>query len=208
MVKRLIYFLAVSIFVISCSKNPNSPLVSQTNQNHQLFPMAIGNSWTYKKSNLDLTGNVTSTINVTLNIPRDTTIASETWYFYAYHGTIFWTTRTDGIWRWAFVAGQPSFPTLFLKYPTSIGDTITDTSSIYSKYITVTISLDSLKATPSGTYHCILYRQSYFWNDTLQSEDYLYYSVGVGWVATDAYAVDSLGRHKTYRNELISCLIK
>lgn len=200
--------LAAILTLQSCSRSPASPQNIQNSPNLQLFPMAVGNSWTYTKSNYDASGNVTASMNATLTIPRDTTISGETWYFYAYHGTIYWTTRADGVWRWPFTPGEITTPSLYLKYPTVAGDTISDSNTVFTRTITTTLSLDSLTTTPLGNFHCVLYRQSDFRNDTLYSEEYMYYSPGIGWIATDEYRQDSLGRHKAFRQELISYSLK
>jgi hypothetical protein len=187
------------LIIMGCSKNPASSSARPGPSGHDLFPMAIGNSWTYETTAYDSAGNVNGSSTATLTMPRDTVVASETWFFYAFHGTIFWRTRADGVWRMPVVQGVADSPVLYYKYPTIVGDTVTISDDGTTRQTMATLSLDSAAVTAAGAYRCVLYCQTAVSNNVLISQEYLYFAPGVGWTASDKYVIDLHGRRKISR---------
>lgn len=193
MLKRILFISIAGIIILiiqGCSKTATSPEQDKPDvKKPQLFPMAVGNSWKYQAISYDTTGQDAITGPAVLDIPRDTVVSNETWYYSSAHGTIYWVTRSDGLWRWENPFNAANTPSLYLKYPTSVGDTIITRKTPYSKTVTTTVSLDSLVETDTGNFYCVTYRQSNYSGDTLKTEEYLYYALGVGWVADEVYNV-------------------
>jgi hypothetical protein len=176
----------------------------------KLFPLQIGNSWTYKTSYYDSLGHVIATVKVTDSIPRDTVVSGETWYFYADQGTLFWTNRSDGVWRWPVIIGQTNPPVLFYKYATYKGDMAADSTDPAMITVISTISADSAITTDSlGTFsRCCVYREDNFSGGVLVSTAYSCFAPDVGLILRESYHIIPPPTYKISRKELTRYLLK
>ncbi len=115
--KRLAILLVCACFVFCGKDDDDNPVVPQPNTD--IFPLAIGNTWTYEIIYYGQNGYETSRDTARISVARDTLIEGEKWYQMANDDGLiggFCTVRDDGYWS----GWPPGY--LQYKYPTHTGD--------------------------------------------------------------------------------------
>jgi len=195
--KTLCTCLLISLFILSCKKDDNP--TAATPAATQILPLKAGNQWTFKVTNYNQAGVVTSIGTMIITVLRDSIISGETWsVLSSTSGTnlAVYTNRTDGL--YAMSSGTPY---LLAKYPGSVNDTYTGIQSskkIMSTNISITV--------PKGTYSCYQYQTTSSVISTLVTNEY--YSPGVGYIQLEGADIGTDG--KVYRStlyELASCTL-
>ena len=195
--KTIYICLYICLFFFGCKKddNPTASTAAAT----QILPLKAGNQWTFKVTNYNQAGVVTSTGTMTITVLRDSIIAGETWSVLSNSiatNLAVYTNRTDGL--YAMSSGTPY---LLAKYPGSVNDTysgIQSSKKIMSTNISITV--------PKGTYSCYQYQTTSSVISTLVTNEY--YSPGVGYVQFEGADIGTDG--KVYRStlyELVSCIL-
>ena len=168
-----------------------------------LWPLKVGNEWTYENQVLDPAGAVLQYDTTVFQVAKDTVVEGATWYILTLNGArdsevLPCRSRSDGVWAWD---GASAF--LFWKYPAAVGDSwiiLTDTAAIEAVGESVTV--------PAGTFTCVNYK----WTGSRDPDrvyQYHYMSPGVGRVKSDEYyktAGDFVYVH--FRDLLISYSLK
>lgn len=171
---RTICVLLVTALFLSaggCNKDDN-PAKSTTGG--VLMPLKIGNTWKYQNLSLDSNGVVMHTDTSMFSIVRDTTIGTEKWYFIGTASFAFelLTNRSDGLW-YMFLGETP---TLFAKYPATIGDGWTGLSGQRVQLAATNVGV----TVPAGTYSCNVY--TYTDTTTWRLNTVRYFPLNVGFV--------------------------
>ncbi|HUI31806.1 MAG TPA: hypothetical protein VLX91_16475 [Candidatus Acidoferrales bacterium] len=196
--KSIPFVLSISLILFtlsSCKKsNPAGP-----SGGDQIWPLKVGDSWTFTITQYDSTGNVTATFPYTYSVTGDTVVAGETWYLVSNWGPYPCTNRDDGLWEME-VSISGIFQGLLFKYPANTGDAWwSGADSVYVQSTSASITV------PRGTYTC--YEYLLFYRSSLVV-DY-YYCPGTGWIESDWYATTSTGQsYKRHHSELTSFTLK
>lgn len=175
--KWSVYFLPLALLILGCSNNNKS---LNPSQDKQIWPLKVGNEWTYEDRLLDSAGRTVHVDTSVFAVIKDTLIQGERWYVFTYNGVrdpegSLGTIRSDGLWT-----NGPSEGLVF-KYPAAVNDTFmmgTDTSIVESIHDTVTV--------PAGTFVCINYK----WvggSEPNRTHQYHYMSPGVGFIKAEEY---------------------
>ncbi len=169
------------VFMLSSCKKDN--LVDSSLGEKQIWPLKLGNAWTYHQTNYDTVGSIIQWYNGSKIVTMDTIVHDETWYGIS-DDYAFCANKSDGFWQ---LSG--SFQGLRYKYPASAGD-----NWYYGGARMYLLSTDTLITVPAGTYHCYKYR--YLWNSIPVVDDY--FCPGVGLIAEDWYSRTNSGRLYKY----------
>ncbi len=146
--KRLaILLVCAAFFCCGDDDDPTGP-----NQGGEIYPMAIGNTWTYEVVDFDTSGIEESRDTIWTTVVRDTVIEGETWYVTeslddedGIHLS-YCTSRSDGFW-----ADWPE-EQLYYKYPANVGDRyMVDEDTV------VVESLSESVTVPAGQFNCVRY---------------------------------------------------
>jgi hypothetical protein len=203
--KSLAIFLLIgfSLFIFSSCKTSHS-LANSSQNDQQILPLKVGDTWVFRYTHFDTTGAIQKTVYDTLMISTDTLVAGDTWYEFSTHNGRFYTNKPDGLWMMAG-GTYPITPTLLYKYPASVGDSW---NTSYANSMTLQVSVEQVNVSltvPQGKYPCYEYRTSY--NSKPQEDDY--FCPGVGFIADDYYSYTNSGRmYKGAHRELVSVTLK
>ena len=170
---RLLIFV-LAFLIMSC--NQKNEVLTSTQYSEHLIPLAVGNSWTYSRSDYDTLGKVTTTYTYPTRIEYDTIV-----------GGVHWFSLLDvdvSVWYRDSVAGVVMYPSnkLLYKYPASKQDSFPAAIGTYTMKV---ISIDTTINVTAGTFTCYAYLEanppdSYFIY-------YYYVSPGIGVVKSEAY---------------------
>ncbi|MCK9422730.1 MAG: hypothetical protein M0Q38_09035 [Bacteroidales bacterium] len=167
----VIFFL---LLLISCRKE-YSPTPFQT----QIFPLNVGNHWTFQTTIADST----HTIHVN-DVLKDTLINQEQWFILTYDTVIRTVCRnTARGWWYIFEGKSPSVmkSDLFWKYPSTVNDQYLTADS---SYVTI-VSVNETVKVPAGIFNCYHYHMVHY-KQGYECEEYL--APGYGLVKHTVYA--------------------
>jgi hypothetical protein len=189
----LLICITYLFLVASCSdKSTNIPSTPQS-----IFPMSVGNSWTYNNYTFDKIKKDSMIFNKseTLNIDSFLIINNEKWYHGIFDDEYLFTNRSDGFWRLAqndnheYIIDSAE---LFIKYPTSIGD------KVYlkdKKNPLETVELNVTVSVPAGTFNCVKYKYHSGDDSTYNMTENMYLSPRIGLVKDEITSIS------TYNNK-------
>ena len=169
------YIIICAVMILNlCSCKKDNPVTSpDKEQPNVIYPLALGNRWTYQLINYDTSGIAKDTSIFTTDIQSDTLISNELWFLLTefYYGI----NRSDGFYIY-FLESNKSH--LYFKYPTFVGDTATDDLDQYLKTMSVsdTVELNGKK------YLAYRYEIKYTnptWNDSNYERYYLIPKIGL-----------------------------
>ncbi len=179
--------ISTAFVISSCKKsNPVGPSEGQ-----QIWPLKTGNTWVYHLVAYDSTGVAVGSTSVSYSVTSDTVADGRTWYHLSNSGSAYYTNKSDGLWL-LLASSSSSVQQLFYKYPSAAGDSW----SYGSVHISVQ-SADTSITVPEGTHGCVAYR----WSGDPKFGRVDYLCPGLGWVATDYFAIDATGH--VYKNETL-----
>ncbi|MBS1902372.1 MAG: hypothetical protein JSS75_01550 [Bacteroidetes bacterium] len=198
---RHTYLLVLVVLVITqgCSSSSTQPETAPTPTTiRTLFPLAVGNSWTYQVTNYDAnTGAVSQRSTYTTSIDSAVTINGQTAYKYG-SGSAYQSFSGNDLQYSYTPSGRTGMITLVrYRYPMLVGtpQKVLDTTySDQSRQVTTLEIVDSAKkvTVPAGTFTCVQFRTVILSTfsaaplDTAQvTDDYL--APGVGLVRTAHY---------------------
>jgi hypothetical protein len=144
---RRFAILMVCVASLSCGDDdPTNPW-----QGGEIYPLAIGNSWTYEVMNFDSLGNVESLDTISASVVRDTVIDGETWYVTEGDGEEgihigYCIIRSNG-----FYSNWPDEELLY-KYPARVGD-----QYMVEDDTVIVENLDESVTVPAGEFDCVRY---------------------------------------------------
>lgn len=213
--KTLIAFL-IAVFTMSvfsgCSEDSATPN-TYTIQN--VFPLKVGNKWTYQNTYYNLDGSIDTTNGSdSVIFLVDSAIVYNSIPAYAMtivEKSIMYYLNTD-----LFMVDQFSGnPRLILRYPMNINETILIKDTTYSsggrsknilRYVSDNVSI----TVPAGTFNCINYEQISLNGEkdaldtTFRSNIYL--SFGIGLIKEDSYRISNVDStwHRSYTSVLTS----
>lgn len=197
---RWVYGLLLVLLLSSGCGDDNK--VISPSEKIQIWPLKVGNQWTYEETVLDSAGNVVNADTSVWEVVQDTLILGETWYILTIDGVVDSefspvANRGDGLWQ-----GGPSGALVF-KYPAAVDDTCmlgTDTAIVESITDTITV--------PGGTFVCYNYKwvgNSYNGERPYQ---FHYMSPGIGFIMAEEYHKTPEGYiYPNVRSVLLSKLI-
>jgi hypothetical protein len=191
-------FILVILSGFGCQ---DAPPTSSGGDSEVLMPLTIGNSWTYAVTGYDETGNGLKTVELTLNVCRDTIIGGEVWYDLDPNVPFFgFTNKEDGVW-WC----RPPIPQfLWAKYPASVDDEWEIPGGVTGQVM----ETDALISVPAGEFVCIHYKIMSLTSDGVVIL-HNYWSPGVGWIKFEQEVTDPDGnKYIERRQELKEYLIK
>jgi len=144
---RIAVLLVCAVF-LCCSDNDSTG----PSDDGEIYPLAIGNTWTFEVAQFDTLGNVESLDTISGEVVRDTVIAGETWYVTegededGIHSG-YCILRSDG-----FYEGWPQEELLY-KYPVQVGDWyMVEDDTVQVEDLSESVSV------PAGDFDCVRYR--------------------------------------------------
>lgn len=145
-----------------------------------IWPLAVGNQWTWHETNYDTSGAVTDTAVWLIEIVKDSLVNGEHWFIMTGNGERFSEyvlARADGL----YLADSLGNIDLKFKYPAQVNDSF---ATHWGDRIAVVEAIDDLVTVPAGTF--VRYR--YKTTDTVNfMADFEYLSPGIGFVRGDGY---------------------
>jgi len=187
--KNILIVIFLMFSTISCKQEESNPVGSNTNSSKTMFPLAVGNVWTYTYTSYDSIGNITSQGYSIDTVLSDTTINSEKWYTFG-RGS-FYIAKEGGVWT------MPP-EELHFKYSANPGESY----SASGQTVTV-LSISKSVTVPAGTFQCIGYKFQFFPGSQSYAE--LYLGAGVGLVSNSFYSAKVSGEvYKLHSIELQS----
>lgn len=165
---KLLLIGLFSIIAVSCSDSTsnNEPM-------KELFPLKIGNKWTYQITKND---SISTSYN---DIQKDTVVNGETWYIVLRDGEPVFTSKnkSDGMW---IMFGNEKV--LFYKYPATLND-----EYMAGAVSVKVVSLNKQITVPAGTFECIQYHTVY--SDKEEYDEF--FCPGTGTIKIIAYEINS-----------------
>lgn len=205
---------SISVFVLlaqlGCKSNPST--TSSNTAIQDIFPLKVGNSWTYLQTYYD-TGD---TISGTLSVTGEETYHGFHAYFYSLSGPVYNIDYYSGPNVYSVAATDKIHnPHISLHYPMNIGETFLLDSASWDPPYTETLKLiqnSELISTPAGVFNCVHFQL--FSGNVLQSttdstairDDY--YAPGIGLVRFRDYNMYNGKRYIYSTVELISYVVK
>ncbi|HVP36985.1 MAG TPA: hypothetical protein VMT04_08330 [Terriglobales bacterium] len=199
----VIYIVALLFLLIIVSGCKSNSKLTNPGPVKQIWPLAVGNEWTFQETEVDSAGNVLSADTSVWAVSKDTMIGSERWYIITVNDTIDpeminpLTNRSDGLW-----GGGPSGGLIF-KYPATVNDTF-----MIGNQVTIVVSIHATVMVPAGTFVCY----NYEWPEPPSSDrpyQFHYMSPGIGFVKAEEYHKTPGGYiYLNFRSELISYVLK
>lgn len=199
---RYLVCLFIMLALLAGCKSSSDDKGTNPDMVGQIWPLKIGNQWTYENRTLDSAGNLVSADTSVILVVKDTVIQSETWHILTLNGERdpemeFVTIKSDGLWQ-----GGASGHLMF-KYPAAEGDTWmvgTDTFTVLFIGDTITV--------PAGKFGIVNYK----WKGSGEPNrlfQHHYFSPGVGWIMGEEFyrAGDGIIYAKN-RNLLLSYELK
>ena len=171
-IAAMVWLLGCVFIGCSDKSNPvnNGPRID-------LIPLAVGNTWNYKFSAYDTTGNVYLTDTTVTKIVGDTAIANQMWYYQDVQGN-YSANLQNGYYTYSRYAQDSLRFGMVYKYPCQPGD----------KYsYTEVRQCDTLITVPAGTFSCIFYAYRLKTLDSFWYSD-AYISPGAGIVKAIGYS--------------------
>ena len=175
---KIIFIISIVFLLNNCGESGTST----DNSSKELWPLSVGNTWTYfvysyHRYNSDT---VKPFDTITYYISGKKSINGEDWYYITSIGKstkVIFTNRSDGLWGYNFKDSTNiniDSAKLVFKYPTYLNETYpNDTNGIK------TISLNSEVNTPAGIFNCIKYI-------TVKNSNFdIYFYPGVGQIKTE-----------------------
>ena len=169
----------------------------------QIMPLAVGNRWIGRITEIDSSANIVSVRLDTQVIYRSEVVNGETWYYKTETPLMIvskpgmpdsldtleavCTIRTDGL--YSAIAPNFSTATLTAKYPAAIGDTLFrlllgNTDSTETWDAKTVVSTDANLSVPAGSFICFQYNENLIRIKngiaTSHPVDSVYYAPGVG----------------------------
>ena len=174
---RIQALLLISIIIIACKEKPTAPLTPTANE---IWPLAVGNTWTYdiynyhanEPDSLKLTDTLVYEVSGTIKV------LDKEWYECKLNSDkiIYMINHADGLWMYIPKVSPEFYPDsvkLTFKYPTVLNDT----NNGYR-----TESLSHQITTPAGKFDCIRYIDL---NRGFYKSNGVFFYPGVGMVEQD-----------------------
>jgi hypothetical protein len=191
---RKYFFLFFLVFIIISGCKDNVPPTEASNSrdslasSKEIWPMAVGNKWTYDIFSYDTSGNVTGTSSGLIYVIRDSIINNCIWYKLS--PSYNWYTNSDsGLYR-----RDGTNTCLYYKYPGMINDSYYAEPYGNTAYI---ISTDTSITTKAGKYSCY----AYSFNRGFVVE---YCSVGIGLIKSELYFSTNTGKRYLFMALVLS----
>lgn len=153
---------------LSLGKSDNE-IIDTTGIISPIFPLKVGNKWTYSQKTLLKDGTVTDTGTFSWTIIGEALIEGEKWFWLSYSvgGGYFITSRQDGMYRYL---PNLKIGGLMYKYPGIVGEQFLSAYEVSNRFdsfrlFTIQMSVDSLNEVvkvPSGNFNCIKYHTPSF----------------------------------------------
>lgn len=176
--------IILSFLIVSCGDKGTNP----ENTNKEIYPLAVGNTWTYLVYSINssdmILGEPFDTLSYT--VTDRITINGQNWFFITPDGSkspaMIATNKADGFWAITYKKSDSiekyiESARMWYKYPTFINDKF-PTSTIGK----ITLSLNAKRVTPAGTFNCIRYLGQ---SQTVLKFNGIYLSPGIGMVEYD-----------------------
>jgi hypothetical protein len=198
---RLLFLLLTAVCLLAaCDKDdPVTPGAGGS-----LYPLTIGNSWTYRSMRFDSLGNSKSLDTVEFSITKDTLVGNEHWFSLGSGVGEYLANRGDGTWYMRINSSGviTQQPVMFFRYPAAVNDSWLTMDSgmatLTGKDVSVTV--------PAGTYKCLRYAYDIAKWDFHQIMDV---APGVGYVKEEVFAKRFSGvQYVESRRELIKVQLK
>jgi hypothetical protein len=181
-----VLFFLIFIIISGCRNNVslNEPPTSNDTITSQkeIWPLALGNTWTYDVFIYDSTGNVRQSASGSISVVRESVINNSKWYQIS--TSDWWFANRDS----GLYLRIDTDTCLYFKYPGNVKDS----SYVipYGSYSTI-FSTDTSITTKSGKYSCYAYNvnRGFFTR---------YFSVGVGIIKEEQYLLTNSGRRYMY----------
>lgn len=151
-------------FEISLIANKSGQVTDPSGVISPIYPLKIGNEWTFEEILMSSSGTVLGTDTVTARIATEVLIGGEKWFLLTSSAETdqFLTSRQDGIYQYF---PETKTTALKFKYPANIGDQY---ASGYEEWngttadtvVSFTATVDSIQEPihgPAGTYQCNKY---------------------------------------------------
>ena len=190
--KLFLLIFASVILLTACKDNSTTPSKSDV-----IWPLAVGNVWTYQHAKYDTLGNVLSTSPEIMSVILDTMINNEHQYFIkdiidTFPATLSVTNRTDSL--WINSSKDPCNPSvLFFKYPVNNGEQFYCTQ--LNDTMTVESTNEKITTKYGQTYTIIKYIIEKILQTSYSSTIY-YMSPGYGLIRFETYTGDSKATKK------------
>ena len=153
--RRIHVLGSVVVLVVLCASCKKDASPTEAAVVAPLLPLNIGNFWIYNVDQIDSEGHTTPMLIDTTRVSRIDTIRGKIVYSgRGLYPQIF--TKTDGYYSTYY--GEPDI--LLLKYPCLRGDSFSSGLIVGPgfPYGYTVVSVDTLIATPAGSFYCIAYR--------------------------------------------------
>lgn len=177
MKSKYLIIVFIALFFISCDKSGTNP----DNASTVLWPLAVGNTWTYYVYNVHSTAKDSILLpdTITLTVSEKYTLVGEEWYSLSPNGNkpeVIFTNRKDGLWRCAIKDSgniKNGLAELYYRYPTFLNEKYpTDTSG------QLTASMNTSVNSPSGSFSCIKYIN-------IKNRDEYFFRPGIGFIKSE-----------------------
>ncbi len=186
-------------FAISSCTDSGAP-VDFGDPSAPIYPLATGNSWTYRISYYDTLGALVQVSDYIDTIGSLTIIGTQQWYFWHDPGE-YLSNLPGGTWYRIIQRDTITPAQLYYKYPAAVGDQW-DVNFLLGPPSKMTlISKNTPVEVPAGRFACHVYR----YGDT-RNVDYLV--PGIGRVYSDLYFSVPSGKSYRYVSELTGYRIR
>ena len=176
MKSNYLFFALLAFIIFGCGDNNTN----QDNSSKEIYPLAVGNSWSYQVMSYNSTNKDSVKIFDTLTtyVYKKITINGEDWYSISPDGKsskVLLINRKDGLWGCIIEdSSKINIDSAFLgfKYPTFVND-----SNIKNGKGYLTVNLNNEVSTILGKFNCIRYIDIH---DQILESNGTYISPGVG----------------------------
>ena len=178
MKSKYLFFALLAFVILGCSDNNTN----QDNSSKEIYPLAVGNSWSYQVMSYNSTNKDSVKIFDTLTtyVYKKITINGEDWYSISPDGKsskVLLINRKDGLWGCIIEdSSKINIDSAFLgfKYPTFVND-----SNIKNGKGYLTVNLNNEVSTILGKFNCIRYINIH---DQILENNGTYVAPGIGMV--------------------------
>jgi hypothetical protein len=159
-----------------------------------IYPLATGNTWTYRISYYDTLGALFQVSDYTDTIGSSRILGAQEWYFW-HDPSQYLANLPGGTWYRVIQADTTTPAQLYFKYPAAVGDRWVTDFLLGSPSEVTLVSKNTRVQVPAGRFACHVYR----YGDT-KSVDYLV--PGIGRVYSEIYPRVPSGKTYKYVFEL------
>lgn len=210
-------FIGILFLLISCEEDANNE-VNQTKE-LEIFPLKIGNSWTYKLNVYPKDDSVDTYREYTMKVVKNTSFNEKNYFSIEVDGNLegnLYINKEDGHFFLNSRISQ-NYDILAYKFPCSVNDSWErlENQFVYrNKSISTVKSLNSKISVPYGEVECIEYdneKKSFFsTNDTLYILEKSYLKPGLGVVNISTFhKINFDGEYALYSSiKLVNATVK